>query len=164
MDQTLTFEKLDQLLGEQAPFLSSLTDGPDNELRVVISAAVTGEIGTGIGAEVIGTLRDILSKCRPITPDSTAMYEIYFESYILYQTRNESFTSYDPEEVRHGNFLITFESSRLLDSIPLFSDAFCSDDGTCYPGPWKHYGIYTQNHIIDVISHCPPSVTLTGRK
>jgi hypothetical protein len=164
MEQTLTFEELDQLLGEQAPFLSSLSDGPDNELQVVISAAIVGEVGTGIRPEVTGALRDILSECRPITPNSNAMYEIFFENYILYQTRNESFTSYAPEEIRSGNFLITFESSRLLDSIPLFSDAFHSDDGTYYPGPWKHYGIYTQNHIIDVISHCPPSVTLIQGK
>lgn len=158
MERTLTFEELDLLLGKQAPFLSSLSDGPDNELRVVISAAVTGEVGDGIKKDVSDALQDILSKCRPITPDRHALYEIYFENYILYQTRNDSFTSYAPDEVRSGKSLIIFESSRLLDSLPLFSDAFRLDNGSWYPGPWKHYGIYTQNHVIDVVSHCPPIV------
>ena len=163
MEHALSFEALDLRLGDHAPFLISLTDGPDNELRVVISPAAVGEVGEGntVDTDILqcNTLHCILSKCRPITPDESTLYDIYFENYIVYQTRNESYASYDAEEIRSGTYLITFEKSKLLESLSTITDAFRSDDGTCYPGDWKHYGIYTQNHVIDVISHCPPVIS-----
>lgn len=72
--------------------------------------------------------------------------------------RNESFWSGDPNEVRHGRYLITFEKSKLLSHLEEITDAQKLDDGAFYPGKWTHYAIYTQDHVIDVISHCPPDV------
>ena len=31
-------------------------------------------------------------------------------------------------------------------------------DGTFYPGKWKHYDVYTQSRIIDVVSLAAPKV------
>jgi len=49
--------------------------------------------------------------------------------------------------------------------MTFYQDAVCAvqrnDDGSTYPGPWRHYGIYTQNQIIDVVSHFEPMVTVT---
>ena len=64
-----------------------------------------------------------------------------------------------PTFQKKSAFLITFEKSRLLDSLCEITDVIQSDNGTWYPGMWKHYGVYTQNHVIDVVSHCPPVVT-----
>ena len=44
MEHTLSFEELDLILGNHAPFLSAISDGPDNELRIIISAALVGEV------------------------------------------------------------------------------------------------------------------------
>lgn len=159
MEHTLSFEELDLIFGNHAPFLSAISDGPDNELRIVISAASVGEVIGDNGVTTNEALNDILSKCRPIMPDSHTLYEIFFENYIIYQTRNESWATYFPEEIRHGTFLITFEKSRLLDHLSEMTDVFKSDDDTWYPAKWIHYGIYTQNHVIDVISHCPPVIS-----
>ena len=155
----VSFEKLDLMLGDRAPFLVSLSDGLDNELRIIISPASIGEVGSRNVEPADSILHGILSKCRPITPDQGDQYEIHFENYIVYQNRNESWATYFPEEIRCGTFLITFEKSRLLDSLCEITDVIQSDNGTWYPGMWKHYGVYTQNHVIDVISHCPPVVT-----
>ena len=42
----VSFEKLDLMLGDRAPFLVSLSDGLDNELRIIISPASIGEVGS----------------------------------------------------------------------------------------------------------------------
>ena len=157
MKHIRSFEELDHILGIHAPFLSAISDGPDNELHVVITAAKVGEVGSGLG-DANNALHDILLESRPITPDNKVQYEIYFENYIIYQVRNESFAIYGEEEIRYGTHLIIFEKSRLLNGLNTVANVFKSDDGTCYPGNWTHYGIYTQNHVIDIISHCPPVI------
>ena len=96
----VSFEKLDLMLGDRAPFLVSLSDGLDNELRIIISPASIGEVGSRNVEPADSILHGILSKCRPITPDQRDQYEIHFENYIVYQNRNESWATYFPEEIR----------------------------------------------------------------
>lgn len=155
-----SFISLDQQLGNHSPFLVSLSDGPDNELRIVIAPAVMGETGTrpieDVDHEI---LHDILSKCCPIEPDETALYEIYFENYITYRITNESYAVGDPEEISYGGYLAIVKKSKYLDRLDEIAGVFQLDDGTFFPGEWKQYGIYTQNHIIEIISHCSPVVT-----
>lgn len=164
-EQTLSFEKLDLILGEQAPFLMSLSDGSQGELRLVISAAEVGEAGRNIpefeeiDQAVQQTLCRILSASRPIKAKEHCLFEICFCDYIIYQIRNESFCSYDPEEIRQGKYLIVFERSKLLSHLDEITDAKQLGNDSFYPGKWAHYGIYTQNHVIDVISHCPPMIS-----
>lgn len=164
--QTLSLEKLDLLLGEQAPFLMSLSDGSQGELHLTIAAAKIGEADSNIpefeGADqaVQQTLGRILSASRPIEPKEHRLFEICFRDYIIYQIRNESFCSYDPEEIRHGKYLIVFETSKLLSHLDEITDARQFDGDSFYPGKWTHYGIYTQNHVIDVVSHCPPTISI----
>ena len=76
----VSFEKLDLMLGDRAPFLVSLSDGLDNELRIIISPASIGEVGSRNVEPADSILHGILSKCRPITPDQRDQYEIHFEN------------------------------------------------------------------------------------
>ena len=46
MTDILSFEKLDLMLGDHAPFLMSLSDGLQEELHIVIAAAEVGEVGS----------------------------------------------------------------------------------------------------------------------
>lgn len=140
------------------PFLVSLSEEDENGLKLVVSLSCTGEIGENADDMGIPALGELLRKSRPILPDEKQTYEILFERYILYQTRNESFTSWDNYEIRNGTYFIIFEKSRLLDALPLLTDCQILSNGTPYPGIWKHYGIYCQNHIIDVISCYPPEI------
>ena len=162
----MTFEKLDPMLGNYAPFLISLSDGLQEELHIVIAPAEVGKLGANIpefddaDEATQQALHDILSGTRPIERNEGCQYEICFQEYIIYQIRCESYCSFDPEEIRHGRYLITFEKSKLLSYLSSVTDAQQFDDGSFYPGEWKHYGIYTQNHVIDVVSHCPPVVSV----
>lgn len=165
MTDILSFEGLDLMLGDHAPFLVSLSDGLQEELHIIIAAAEVGAVGSnipdfeGVDESTQQALHEILADTRPIEVNERRLFEICFHDYIIYQIRNESFWSGDPHEVRHGKYLITFEKSKLLSHLEEITDAQQSDDGSFYPGEWTHYGIYTQNHVIDVISHCPPVIS-----
>ena len=160
----ISFEELDLMLGNHAPFLMSLSDGLQEELHIVIAAAEVGDVGSnipdfeGVNESTRQALHEILADTQPIKADERRLFEICFHDYIIYQIRNESFWSGDPHEVRHGKYLITFEKSKMLSHLEEITDAQQLDDGSFYPGKWAHYGIYTQNHVIDIISHCPPDV------
>ena len=148
---------------EHAPFLLRLCDDEDGVLRVVIALAQTGEVGDGERTGNPG-IDAILEQCRPIAPDENEVYEITCERYILYQMRNESYSSCDGYELREGQYLIRFRRSRLLDALPVLTDCCRWEDGSCYPGEWTHYGVYTQNHILDVISTEAPVIRRVGNK
>ena len=162
----MEFEELDRIIGDNAPFLITLSDGSQEELRLVIAAAEVGKLGANVpdfhdtDEATKKSLQEILAKTRPIEIDEKQQYEICFQGYILYQIRNESFCSFDTEEIRCGRYLIKFEKSKLLSYLSSVTDVGQFGDGSFYPGKWTHYGIYTQCHVIDVISHIPPVVTV----
>lgn len=166
---TLTFQMLDSKLGSHPPFLMLLSDGLREELRIIIAAAEAGSPGGSIskseGADEAAeqAIHEILASSRPIEVNEQCLYEICFHNYIIYQIRNESFCSYDPEEIRHGKYLIIFKKSKLLSHLSIVTDAQQLEDGSYYPGKWKHYGIYTQNHIIDVIAQDAPVISVSKK-
>lgn len=143
---------------KHAPVLCKLEEAYDNELRITIMSTTTGDFTDAHEVCENTALEQILSRCRPIEANPEQSFEIIFENYIMYQVRNESFCSYDSDEIRSGKFMIVFEESKLLDYLMVSTDACQLDDGTFYPGEWRHYGIYTQSHIIDVVALDEPKV------
>ena len=151
---------------DHAPFLCGLGEQGDNELRLVINGSKLGNVdgdaaaphpspSHGGNAALDGILRD----CRPIEPGDGPWIELVFEDYIIYQVRNESYCSYDPSEVRiGGKYLVVFEKSALLDYLSVSTDAQQWDDGGFFPYRWRHYGVRTQNQVIDIVSRADPRV------
>lgn len=94
--------------------------------------------------------------CRAAAPSEPEpdTWEIVFEDYILYQIRNESFCSFAPEESRTGKYLAVFETSKLLEYLPIAVDAGLLE----HAAPWRHYGVFTQNQIIDIIAQAAPVI------
>ena len=142
-----------------APFLLSLQDTPDNELHVVIAFPMEGEEGAdqeNFPEPYKSKVEDILIHSKPVYEDMDQVYEIVFEDYVIYQNRNESYTVWDDYEIRKGKYLIIFEKSRLLD---YYEDVlFDFDDEETKRDKRKHYGIYMENHILDVISNSEPLI------
>ena len=144
-----------------APFVLSINDNDDNELIVVIALPISGEKGEDLDISTYPNndnpeIQKILFNSYPVYEDMERVYEIKFESYIIYQCRNESYTYWQKDEVRKGKYLIIFEKSRFLDYYESVIFDFDSDD---WKSNRKHYGIYTENHIIDVIANKPPIIT-----
>ena len=149
-----TFPQADALLGDHAPVLSALEESPDNELHIKINASFVGEIEPEMLDGIDQPTASVISKCRPIQPSSRVI-DLRFENYILYQVRNESLSRFD-RKARQGRFLATYDQSFLLKHLAEITDVQQGDDGSFYPAPWVHYSIFTQNQVIDIISHCEP--------
>ncbi len=158
MKACISFGSCDDLLGDHAPFLKSLSDNSSVELTVVIERAAVGNV-VGERKNCLGPVGAVLAKVRPVTADKSLGITIRFPRYILYQVRNESWSAYNEREVWSGNYLRIFSKSNLLDRVEDDTIA-CHDGNSYFPGEWRHYGIYTQNHIVDVISHEEPVVTM----
>ena len=142
-----------------APFLLSLEDAPNNVLRIVIAFPMEGEEGADLDnfpESYKSRVEDMLIHSRPVYEDMDQVYEIIFDDYIIYQNRNESYTVWDDYEIRKGNYLIIFEKSRLLDYYQ--GVIFDFDNEEIRTSQRRHYGIYTENHIIDVISNSKPKI------
>jgi len=156
---------LNSKLGDHAPFLLSLSDGLQEELHIVIAGAEVGNLGDNIpdfeetDDATKQAFTEILAKTRPIEVNEQCFYKICFRDYIIYQVRNESYASLGPEEICHGQYLAIFEKSELLSRLSVATNAQRLDDGSYYPGEWTHYGIFTQNHVVDVISLDAPEIS-----
>ncbi len=141
---------------EQMPFLIKSTEGQDNDISFVIAMPVTGEKGQSQEKTEIPALDKILSACTPLYPDENDTYEIIFENYILHMTSNESFSFGNPDDVRSGDYFVIFEKSKLLDHLTDFAELGIIE--ARYGKDYKHYGIFCQNHTIDIITATKPIV------
>lgn len=148
------FQQADALLGDSAPFLSVLEESPDNELHIKINATFVGEMEPEILDGLDEPVVSVVAKCRPVQ-SSNRVIDIRFENYIMYQVRNESF-SYIERKARQGKYLAIYNESFLLNHLDEITAAQQGDDGSFYPAPWKHYSVFTQNQVIDIISHSEP--------
>ena len=159
MERKISFANADLLMGDHAPFLVALKETPDNELHIRISAAYIGDVEPKIPDGLEQTVSSVVAKCRPILPSSKAI-DIRFVNYIMYQVRNESYCHFDSKSARNGNYLATYEKSDLLEYLMVATDVQQGSDGNLYPAPWVHYSVFTQNQVIDIVSHCEPVVTI----
>ena len=139
-------------LQKDIPFLLKAEEPEDHCLSLRLAFPCRAE-----DADQEETLTAILADATPLCPNEE-QYEIRFEHYILYQIRNESYASWGPDETATGDFLKVFEKSHLLETLQLFTDCQICEDGSYYPGKWQHYGIFCQNHIVDVIACQEPAI------
>lgn len=147
-----------------APFMFALFDNLDHELRVVVGVSVLGEpTGTidldewppDVRANIENdeVLQDMIASMGDVWGSTEDVWEIRFDGYALFMERDESYTAYDDYEVREGRWLVEFSRSRLLDDLRHYTFA---DDS--YPGPLSHFGVYCEDHLIDVITDAAPAV------
>lgn len=138
-----------------APFLVKALE-EENSIRFIVALPVQSKTRTDINDTGIPVLNKILKESFSIYPDENNLYEILFEDYVFHITRNESYTYWDDYEIRNGKYFIIFDKSRLLDYLPQLVEPEIVT--AYYPNRWKHYGIYCQNHIIDVIATKKPKI------
>ena len=76
---------------DNMPYILNINDNIDNVLKIIVSLPYSGEKGSEASNTGNKDLDEILKKAYPVLIDYNEIYEITFESYIMYQTRNESF-------------------------------------------------------------------------
>ena len=138
---------------DNMPYILNINDNVDNVLKIIVSLPYSGEKGSEASNTGNKDLDEILKKAYPVLIDYNEIYEITFESYIMYQTRNESFAYlYENSKVLGEYFTIIKNSSylKMVKSITFYNDIF--DD------KYIHYGIFSWNHVIDIIAAEEPKI------
>ncbi len=142
---------IEQINNHKYLYLTEIGEPEDNVLRLVIEQATTSgeERDLTIGETTISGLQDIVSDERCF------VYEIIFESYIIYSVLNESFAQVDASEIYTGNLIRIYSKSNFLDHLKLAT--FATED---YPGKFEHYEIVALNHVVEIASVDPPLISI----
>ncbi|MDD1511793.1 hypothetical protein [Priestia megaterium] len=136
-------------------YLNSIFEPEDNALIVDIERC---KISGNAAKEITGESNSSSSYASIDGDYALPIIRLTFDWYIAYSVRNESFTVIDEYEMYTGSAFAVYSKSRYLDFIEIGTIA---DD--IHPGPFKHYGIHALNHIIDVVSTEPPSISVIQR-
>ena len=138
---------------DNMPYILNINDNIDNVLKIIVSLPYSGEKGSEASNTGNKNLDEILKKAYPVLIDYNEIYEITFESYIMYQTRNESFAYPDENSKVLGEYFTIIKNSsylKMVKSITFYNDIF--DD------KYTHYGILSWNHVVDIISAEEPKI------
>lgn len=135
-------------------FLESLTYCDVLELVVVEGFRNPDSETLFIGGK---TIEDV-HRLEP-TPQSRR-FAVRFPQFVTWQVVNESFSVFDKSEKRDDTgFLQTLESSSYF-SYAKANHGWFED----VVGPGKHYRVWTENEVVDVIACEAPTVELMPRK
>ncbi len=91
---------------------------------------------------------------RVETTDRSRVFELVWAHYVGYAVLNESYASVDDDEQYEGSRFRVYAKSRFLDYMS--HATFACDE---HPGPTRHYCIAGEDHVVEVLSVDPPTVT-----
>ena len=131
-------------------FLEDLSEPQENVLRLIL---VGGKRNPESESQTIAGVKfEDLHRVGP-TPNSRR-FELVWNRYIAYSVTNESFGRPVADEVSYaGKFVRGYLKSEFLDYVARSTIAT-----TEYPGPQMHIRIFSENHIVDVVSTEMPTL------
>lgn len=122
--------------------VSMIGEPSNNELCVVVVEAAALE--TTESTEV--------ADIHPVEPDpSRPAIELRWPRYVAYSVRNESYFQPEAGELIGKSPLGERTASAFLDYVA--ATTFADEH---YPGPLRHWYLYTEWHCIDVVGTAPP--------
>ena len=130
----------------------------DAQLRLLVVEARSQSLTTAQSAELDTDplLKKLTSLARAIVVDTECrQFELIWPFYLAYQIRNESYYLPDKSAKANGQVYQEHASSAYLSYFKTAS--FADDD---FPGPQRHFSIFCQDHVIDVLSTDAPVVRL----
>ncbi|HDS1508677.1 hypothetical protein I5U67_18100 [Stenotrophomonas maltophilia] len=135
-------------------FLTGIGEPEANRLRLVVEEGQVirkpSRVALGHGCSIDGV------RAMEVVPHSQR-FELIWEHYISYAVHNESYQSWDDSEAWSGNLFRRYSRSKFLDYLERATSA-----DTRYPGPFTHYQVICQDHVIDIAALQPPKVRLLG--
>jgi hypothetical protein len=129
-------------------FLEEIAELEWQGLRLVVAEAKASLTAkpVKIGSVDFGEAYPVLETGRKL--------EIIWPNYIAYSVRNETYcTSTVDEKIAVGTRFRIYEKSHFLDYVSRATLATFE-----YPGPFLHYALLTEDHVVDVVSTHVPSV------
>lgn len=143
---------LDELESCYSLFLVGICEAFEGELQILLQEAGVHKDKpepTIIGGIDLGT-------SFPIAPTRGArFFQLDWKRYISYLVTNESF-AYSKDEQYIGKRLLTAIVSRYLE----FLKESTNISPPIHPGPFQHYRIISEMHIVDVAAQEAPEISL----
>jgi hypothetical protein len=145
-------------------YLEALTEPNVNELRIVLLEAVAG---SPVDADRVASeshlpvLRSLLEGSRKIEHlPGCRRFEVVWDTYIAYSIVNESYSNGEPHTsiaVGDRRRFVEYCSSHYLEYLT--KAPFATVD---YPGPYRHWALYCEDHTIDIASQGGPILREIG--
>jgi hypothetical protein len=149
-------EPLEELESCETLFLVGICEPFENRLQVLVQEARTQRdrpkqtIVAGVN----------LGVAYPIAPDANSrFFQLDWSGYIAYQVMNESYGKPLEGEVFAGKNLRVYAESAFLSYLKRVS--YASSE---YPGPFQHYEVISQMHVLGVAAENPPEIAILSRE
>lgn len=130
-------------------FLREISEPVDNALRLAVEEALASPETVSLdiaGTEIVGA--------HPVESNSDCrLFELLWDSYIAYSVRNESFAARRDDEICSGRLFRIYAKSYFLEFVS--HATFASAE---YPGPFRHYQVACEDHVIDIVSTNGPRI------
>ena len=138
------FEHFEELGNCRFLFLEQLFEPKRNTLRIQIAEGIVSKVSVPI--EIAGRS---FGDGFPVEKNpNSARYELYWDSYILYQVLNEMYGTVEASaEGIVTRLARVYRASSLLDYVSRSGSVSVGD-----PGKLLHFQIVCADHVIDVIS------------
>jgi len=134
-------------------FVREISEPQENVLRLVLQEAeVSSET---VSHEIGGT---VIENLHPVEPtERSRTFELTWKQYIAYSVTNESFASPDDDSAvrASGRLFRTYSKSHFLNFV---SRATIASEQ--YPGPFKHFCLVSEMHVIDIVSTQIPEIQI----
>jgi hypothetical protein len=131
-------------------FLADIQELGCNSLKLVVAEGLP--VG---GPESISVGGVTIPDCTRIeATDRSRVFELVWKYYVGYAVLNESFASVIDDEQYEGTRFRVYSKSRFLDYMS--QTTFACDE---HPGPTRHYCVACEDHIVEVLSVNPPTIT-----
>lgn len=156
----MRFEELG--LGDN-PFITSIHEQADNSLVINICAGLVEAISPEQHQKDLEAAQNpwerFQASSKAIVIDESLIFRINFADYIAYQVLNESLDGAPEGPVYNDGKFKIFNQSPYLDYVRgcalMEVAAICSDNR-----PPLHYGLWSLNHLVDVVSCKEPKITV----
>jgi hypothetical protein len=127
----------------------------EGHLRIIVAEGFRASqpVDLVIGGHVIKGTYDLHTSAQ------SRLVEVGFNRPVAWQLVDESFTTWDDYEERDDKSVVqVLTRSRYLEYVRANHGWF--ED---MRGPGKHYRVWTENEVIDVVASDPPTINLTRK-
>lgn len=140
-------------------FLTSLTEPHEGGLRLVAEEGQEHAATKQNSPHKVlpPDVRKLLEQCTPIRHEpGSRVFTLFWPSYVAYAVENESYACICPTDESTGKVLRLYSQSAYLDYVA--RKTFAS---STYPGPYKHWAVLCEDHIVNVVSCEDPVISIT---
>jgi len=145
-------DNLEELESCQSLFVVGICEPFENQLQVLLQ-----EAGTHYDKPAPTVVAGVdLGTSYPIAPSrDSRFFQLEWRRYISYLITDESYGIYPHGEQFTGKNLRVFADSSYLRFL---RETTYARDG--YPGPYQHYEVVSQLHVVDVAAEEPPEIAV----